>query len=173
MKRRVGALTVPKNVSVDNVFASCHAYTRDMDLTALINDCVCLKVRTAARAVTRVYDDALRPVGLRATQLSALVAVAASEAVSIAALSRLLGMDRSTLTRNLRPLEEKGLVALGPEGHHRSRTLSITSKGEQLVRKALPLWEKTQGRLRDELKKPHWTNFHAELDHVIKSAEAL
>ena len=144
-----------------------------MDLTALINDCACLKVRTAARAVTRFYDDAFRPIGLRATQLSVLVAVAFSEAVSIASLSRLLGMDRSTLTRNLRPLEEKHLVALGPEGHHRSRTLSITSKGEQLVRKALPVWEKTQQKLRDELKKPHWTNLHAELDHVIKSAEAL
>jgi DNA-binding MarR family transcriptional regulator len=82
-------------------------------------------------------------------------------------------MDRSTLTRNLGPLEEKGLVALGPEGHHRSRTLSITSRGDQLVRKALPIWEKTQQKLREELKKPHWTNLHTELDHVIKSAEAL
>jgi DNA-binding MarR family transcriptional regulator len=151
----------------------CHVYARDMDLTALINDCVCLKVRTASRAVTRIYDDAFRPVGLRATQLSVLVAVAFGEAVSIASLSRLLGMDRSTLTRNLRPLEEKGLVALGPEGHHRSRTLSITARGEQLVRKAMPLWEKIQEKVREELKKPHWTNLHAELDHVIKSVEAL
>ena len=139
----------------------------------MINECACLKVRTAARALTRFYDDAFRPVGLRVTQLSVLVAVAFSEAVSIASLSRLLGMDRSTLTRNLRPLEAKGLVALGPEGHHRSRTLSITSKGDQLVRKALPIWEETQQQLREELKKPHWTNLHAELDHVIKAADAL
>jgi DNA-binding MarR family transcriptional regulator len=144
-----------------------------MNLTALLHECACLKVRTAARAVTRLYDDAFRPVGLRATQLSVLVAVASSQAVSIASLSRLLGMDRSTLTRNLRPLEEKGLVALGPEGHHRSRTLNITSRGEQLVRKALPLWEKIQQKLREELKNPHWTNLHTELAHVIKSADAL
>jgi DNA-binding MarR family transcriptional regulator len=144
-----------------------------MDLTALISDCACLKVRTASRAVTRFYDDAFRPIGLRATQLTVLVAVTFGEAVSIAWLSRLLGMDRSTLTRNLRPLEQKGLVALGPEGHHRSRTLSVTSRGEQLVHKALPLWEKTQEKLREELKKPHWMNLHAELDHLIKSADAL
>jgi DNA-binding MarR family transcriptional regulator len=144
-----------------------------MDLNALISECACLKVRTASRAVTRFYDDAFRPVGLRATQLTVLVAVTFGEAVSIASLSRLLGMDRSTLTRNLRPLEDKGLVALGPEGHHRSRTLGVTSKGEQLVRKALPLWEKAQEKLREELKKPHWTNLHAELDHLIKSADAL
>lgn len=144
-----------------------------MDFTTLISECACLKVRTAARAVTRVYDDALRPVGLRATQLAVLVAVASSEAVSIASLSRTLGMDRSTLTRNLRPLEDEGLVILGAEGHHRSRTMTITAKGDQLVRKALPIWEKTQEKLREELKKTHWTNFHAELDHVIKSADAL
>src|SRR5215475_12616082 len=126
-----------------------------MDFTALIDDCACLKVRTAARVVTRVYDDAFRPVGLRATQLSVLVTVASSDAVSIASLARMLGMDRSTLTRNLRPLEEKGLVALGPEGKRRSRTLSITAKGKKLVSKALPLWEKIQEKLREELKKPH------------------
>jgi len=123
--------------------------------------------------VTKFYDNAFRPLGLRATQLSVLLAVAFSRAVSIASLSRMLGMDRSTLTRNLRPLEEKGLVALGPEGHHRSRTLSITSKGDQLVHKAVPLWEKTQQKLREQLRKPHWTNFHAELDHLINSAETL
>ena len=151
----------------------CHVYARDMDLNALIKECACLKVRTAARAVTRVYDDALRPVGLRGTQLSVLVAVAFGDAVSIASLSRLLGMDRSTLTRNLRPLEEQGLVKLGPESRHRSRTLTVTPKGEALVHKALPLWEKTQEKLRNELEKGHWVNLHSELDHVIKSADAL
>jgi DNA-binding MarR family transcriptional regulator len=159
--------------SFDNPAGPCHAYARYMDLAALITECACLKVRTAARAVTRVYDDALRPVGLRGTQLSVLVAVAFGDAVSIASLSRTLGMDRSTLTRNLRPLEEQELVVLGPETHHRSRTLGITQKGQQLVRKALPIWEKTQEKLRAELKQPHWTNLHAELDHVIKAAEAI
>ncbi len=144
-----------------------------MDLAARIRECACLRVRTAARSVTRLYDDALRPVGLRGTQLSVLVAVASSEAVSIASLSRLLGMDRSTLTRNLRPLEKKGVVALGPEGHHRSRTLSVTTKGLQLLQKALPLWEKTQAKLRKELKDAHWNTLQTELDHVIKTAEAL
>ena len=163
----------PLKKPFDKVSDRCDAYARDMNLAALINDCVCLKVRTAARAVTRVYDDALRPVGLRATQLSVLVAVAFGEAVSIVSLSRLLGMDRSTLTRNLRPLEDKGLVALGPEGHHRSRTLSTTARGDQLLRQALPLWQKTQHKLRAEVKQPHWVNLHAELDHVIKSAAAL
>src|SRR3954463_2834011 len=95
----------------------------------ILAECVCQSVRTAARAVTRAYDDALRPIGLRATQLLVLVAVAGDEAVSIASISRTLGMDRSTLTRNLRPLEKEGLVSIGSEGRHRSRTLKLTAKG--------------------------------------------
>ena len=64
----------------------------------------CHKVRMAARFITRAYDDILRPVGLRATQLSVLVAVAIDGAISITELAKFLGMDRTTLTRNLSPL---------------------------------------------------------------------
>src|SRR5262245_17482686 len=95
----------------------------------IIESCACLRTITAARAVTRVYDEALRPAGLRATQLSVLVAAAAEGAMSITALAKFMGMDRSTLTRNLRPLEKEGLIALGTEGWHRSRTLEITKAG--------------------------------------------
>jgi DNA-binding MarR family transcriptional regulator len=79
-------------------------------------------IRTAARAVTRAYDEALRPVGLRATQLSVLLAVAAEDPMSITALAKFMGMERSTLTRNLRPLEKEGLVTLGDEGWRRSNS---------------------------------------------------
>src|SRR5215472_7862470 len=96
----------------------------------IVANCACLKVRMAARAVTRAYDSALRPIGLRATQLSILVAVAIDGAISIAALAEFLGMDRTTLTRNLRPLQKQGLIAIGPEGWRRSRVLEITTKGK-------------------------------------------
>src|SRR5215831_14575682 len=105
----------------------------------IIANCACLKVQMAARAVTRAYDAALRPVALRATQLSVLVAVAIDGAISIAALADFLGMDRTTLTRNLRPLEKEGLIAIGPEGWRRSRVLEITTKGKSRLREALPL----------------------------------
>src|SRR5262249_28396256 len=91
-----------------------------------LDSCACHRVRTAARAVARAYDEALRPVGLRATQLSVLVAVAADDALSITALAKLMGMDRSTLTRNLRPLETEGLIKVGNEGWRRSRMLEVT-----------------------------------------------
>ena len=83
----------------------------------------------AARAVTRLYDEKLRDSGLRATQVSVLVAIAVDEVMSIAALAKFMGMDRSTLTRNLRPLERDGLVKLGSEGWRRSRTVEALFAG--------------------------------------------
>lgn len=124
----------------------------------------------AARAVTRAYDEALRPTGLRATQLSVLVAVSAQGAMSIAALADFLGMDRTTLTRNIRPLEEGGLIAVGLEGWRRSRTLEITKKGRLQMREALPLWEGVQGVLRRKLGERNWSFVHAGLDQLIRAA---
>ena len=141
--------------------------TSERDILA---NCACHRVRTAARAVTRAYDEALRPVGLRATQLSVLVATAADEALSITALANLLGMDRSTLTRSLRPLEAEGLITVGREGWRRSRTLEITEKGRSRLREALPLWEKAQRTLRRKLGDRRWDVIRNDLDDLIRAA---
>ena len=125
---------------------------------------------SAARAVTRAYDDALRPVGLRATQLAVLIAVGIEGAVSITALAKLMGMDRLTLTRNLRPLEREGLVAVGLEGWRRSRTLEITNNGRTRLREALPHWKRAQDTLRRKLGDQNWTRVHDDLDQLISAA---
>src|SRR5262249_9559840 len=117
----------------------------------MIQTCACHRIRMASRAVTRAYDEALRPIGLRATRASVLAAIAAEGAMSITALARVIGMDRSTLTRNLAPLEKEGLLSLGSEGWRRSRTLAITAKGRSRLEKAMPLWEEAQRRLRREI----------------------
>ncbi len=136
----------------------------------LLDSCACNKVRTAARAVTRAYDDALRPVGLRATQLSVMIAVETMDAVSIAALADVLGMDRSTLTRNLGPLVEEGLVALGNEGWRRSKSLKLTEKGRLRLRAAVPLWQKAQSALRDKLGERNLKAVYDGLDSLIEAA---
>ena len=124
----------------------------------------------AARSVTRMYDDTLRPVGLRATQLSVLVAVAIDGAISIAALAKFLGMDRSTLTRNLRPLVDQDLIAIGREGRYRSRTLEITKQGHARLRQAMPLWEKAQKTLKSKLGDANWAVMYRCLDGLILAA---
>ena len=103
----------------------------------IVNNCVCQKVRAAARSVTSAYDEALRPVRLRATQLAVLAAVGVDGSVSISALADQLGMDRTTLSRNLGPLKKGGLVDVGAEGWRRSRTLEITKKGRSRLREAV------------------------------------
>src|SRR5215470_15477484 len=97
-----------------------------IDSRELVDACACTRVRTAARLMTRVYDEALRPAGLNASQLAILSAVDLGEATSIAELSKRLAMDRSTLSRNLRPLERARWIRLGVEGWKRSRTVRVT-----------------------------------------------
>jgi DNA-binding MarR family transcriptional regulator len=133
----------------------------------MIDTCACHKIRMASRAVTRAYDDALRPVALRATQVSLLAAVALDGAMSITALAEAIGMDRSTLTRNLAPLEADGLLRVGGEGWRRSRTLAITAKGRARLEKAMPLWEAAQRRLRQELGGAQWDAVQGSLEHLI------
>jgi DNA-binding MarR family transcriptional regulator len=117
----------------------------------IVNNCVCHKVRVAARSVTNAYDAALRPVRLRATQLAVLAAVGVDGSISITALADELGMDRTTLSRNLGPLKKAGLINVGTEGWHRSRTLEITKKGRSRLTEAFPLWLKAQANLRRKL----------------------
>jgi DNA-binding MarR family transcriptional regulator len=132
--------------------------------------CACHKVRMAARAVTRLYDDTLRSSGLRATQLSVLVAVGIDDVTSITALAKFMGMDRSTLTRNLSPLEKEGLIRVGLEGWRRSRAVEITKKGRSRLREALPLWEKAQQTLMRKLGDRKWDVIRGDLDDLIREA---
>lgn len=134
----------------------------------MVNACVCHKVRCAARAVTRIYDAALRPTGLRATQLLVLVAISAEGALSITALADYMGMDRSTLTRNLRPLVKEGLVSLGLEGWRRSREVFVTQKGTQRMRQAVPYWARAQQSLRDKVEPASWLAASRTLDELAR-----
>jgi DNA-binding MarR family transcriptional regulator len=129
----------------------------------LLETCVCHKTRMAARVVTRAYDEALRPTGLRATQVSVLAAVGVRGAVSITSLADSLGMERTTLTRNLRPLEQKGYVQLAAEGRHRRRVLTLTSAGRSALFAALPLWEEAQRSLKQRLARQRWPVVHEAL----------
>jgi DNA-binding MarR family transcriptional regulator len=133
----------------------------------IVQNCACHRVRVAARAITRTYDDALRPAGLRATQFSVLVATGVDGAISITSLAEHMGMDRSTLTRNVRPLQRAGLISLGPEGWRRSRSVEITSKGRESIRKALPLWQRAHDGLKRRLGAAEWNGLRSRLDRLI------
>jgi DNA-binding MarR family transcriptional regulator len=118
---------------------------------AMLDRCLFQRTRAAARAVTRMYDDELRPSGLRATQANLLATVAAKGELSISALSEELGMDRTTLTRNLKPLEQRRLLAVSPEGRHRTPTVSLTPAGLAALPRIAALWEQAQTALERSL----------------------
>jgi DNA-binding MarR family transcriptional regulator len=123
---------------------------------SLLDTCLCHNARMASRVITRAYDEALRPMGLRATQVAVLAAVGARGALSIKSLADSLEMERTTLTRNLRPLEEQGHVAIAPEGRHRSRVLTLTKSGQAALLKALPLWQAAQQSAMQQLGDQRW-----------------
>jgi DNA-binding MarR family transcriptional regulator len=136
----------------------------------LLDNCMCHKTRMAARSITRAYDDALRTTGLRATQISVLAAVGAQGALSIQTLADTLGMDRTTLTRNLRPLEEQGFVILAPEARHRSRMLALAPAGHAVLLQALPLWEGVQRATQRRLGNRSWVEVQQALAELTAGA---
>lgn len=113
----------------------------------VVNECLALRSRMAARSVTRRFDEALRPLKLRVTQFTLLVAIEKSEQVSMSALADWLAMERTTLIRNIELLEKEGLVQLGPEGYRRIRSVDLTAKGRQVLEEALPVWQSVQEQL--------------------------
>jgi len=117
----------------------------------LPTSCLCTQLRRASRGVTRRYDDALAAVGLGAAQFSLLRHVQRLTQPSISVLADAMGLDRSTLGRNLRVLEEQGLVQLGEGRDLRAREVRLTEAGLQRIEQALPLWEQVQRELNARL----------------------
>jgi DNA-binding MarR family transcriptional regulator len=110
-------------------------------------DCNCFAVRSAARHVTQLYDQYLARVGLRTTQFSILAKLKRMGPLTINALARDMVMDRSTLGRNIQPLERDGLIAIeASASDRRAKVLRLTSSGEKRLHAALSAWSKAQER---------------------------
>ena len=116
-----------------------------------LGSCACFNLRKAARTVTQLYDDALRPTGLRATQLPILGVLFAHSPMTVHELSEATAIDRTTLTRSLKPLEREGLIHSRPGGDRRVRELLLTSKGKVRLERAYPVWLATQQQVRRRL----------------------
>ena len=118
---------------------------------ALIEVCLCHHTRRAARAVTRIFDEALLPVGLQASQFNILAAIGARDPTSVGELGRLLAMDRTTLSRNLKPLKEIGYITAEGGSGRRPDALTLTRDGSAILARASLLWRAAQGQLTQRL----------------------
>ena len=128
--------------------------------------CACFNVRKTARVITQLYDEALRPTGLRVTQFSLLMVTRSLEPIIVTRLAKMGAMDRTTLTRNLRPLEKQGLVRIEPGEDRRERQVMLTTRGQQALAKALPLWEKAQARVAEGFGRERLQRLYTELSDL-------
>lgn len=122
--------------------------------------------------MTQIYDEALRPSGLRATQLPLLTIVEASGPIGVTELAKALATDRTTLTRNLKPLLRQQLLEVADGTDRRQRPIVLTSMGRERLAQALPLWTGVQARLADGFGQARWQSLLGDLDEAVELARA-
>ena len=116
----------------------------DSELLRATRDCACLAARRHARLLTRRFDEHLRPHGLRSTQFSVLAALQQTGDVALGELAERLGLERTTLTRSVGILEDRGWVTTIPDADARKRRLTIAPAGRDRLMRALPAWQRAQ-----------------------------
>lgn len=141
------------------------------DRRAAAEECACFKLRKAARAITRLYEHFLQPCGLKATQFSLVVTLSRTGPITVARLADRMELERTTLTRNLRPLETRSLLEIVPGEDRRTRVVVLTTAGRQLLSKALPLWRAAQAEMVSRLGQPRWNDLRELLDTTVDLAK--
>lgn len=131
-----------------------------------MENCVCFNLRRVSRAVTQFYDAELRRHGIRPTQTPILTALAAKSSWNMEDLSAVLGMERTTLVRNLRPLQREKWVAVAGGGRGSKVALSITARGRQELEKFAPAWRSAQRAIVQTLGEERWSSVLADLERA-------
>ncbi len=138
-------------------------------LQHLAQNCAGINLRRASRAVTHYYDRQLLEVcDLRATQVPLLVILYLAGPQTINAMAERLDLDRTTLSRNLKPLEERGLLAVTPGEDQRARMVTLTPAGAEVLLKALPVWEAAQADVVQTLGEARFQNLLADLSRLAE-----
>lgn len=142
-----------------------HIMAKQLDLSVMEN-CVCFNLRWVSRAFTQFFESQLRHHDLLPTQTPILGALAARPGANMAELSDWLGMDRTTLVRNLRPLERDGLLKANGKGRGGKVTLTITPEGKSALAKLMPEWRAVQRKVIKTLGEERWTAILSDLERA-------
>jgi len=168
-------MTLPsdQNKSIDRITLNVyiHFMKKQLDLTSVEN-CTCFNVRRISRVITQFFDAEVRRHGIRPTQTPILRALQAKNGWGMAELSEWLGMERTTLLRNLRPLQRDGLVQAKGGGRGGHVELEITAKGRTAVAKTLPAWRSAQDKVVALLGKERWSAIISDLQDVATKLKA-
>ena len=130
----------------------------------VLRNCICFNLRRVTRIITQHYNAELRRQGIRSTQTPILQALCLKDSWTMAELSEMLGMDRTTLVRNLRPLERDGLLQNSGGGHGVQVEVSITAKGRKQVEKFTPAWRAAQDKILHTLGEENWASLLDQLE---------
>src|SRR5947199_2607667 len=135
-----------------------------------LSPCVCSTLRMVSRAVTQLYDDILRPSGLRVTQFSILGAIARLGAANLRQLEYMLAIDQTTLTRSLNLLERDRVIERVPHPDGRIKAMTLTSKGRKALEAARPLWTQAQAKVLREVGTKSWADAQRRLAYLFHVA---
>src|SRR2546426_9019152 len=135
-----------------------------------LSPCVCNTLRMVTRVVTQLYDDCLRPSGLRVTQFSILAAIARLGESSLKQLEASLAIDQTTLTRSLGLLERDGVIERASHPDGRIKAMRLTAKGRRALDVARPLWMRVQDKVLRELGTKAWARAQRRLAHLLHVA---
>jgi len=135
--------------------------------------CGCATLRRAARAVTQLYDEALRPQGMRITQFTILQVLDRVGTITQGGLGEVLAMDSTTLSRTLKLMEREGDIAGVPGEDRRERYWRLTRKGRAQMERGLSAWDEVQARLKKSLGPQHWAELVKVLDQAADAASRL
>ena len=113
-------------------------------IDTIASTCIAVRLRLLNRVVTNLYDDALRPLGLKVSQLNILVVTAKLGLAQPAKVCDILHLDTSTLSRNVKPLQAHGWLEVVPGEDARTQPFRLTPQGRRLIEKAVPAWEEAQ-----------------------------
>ena len=142
----------------------------EMTRQELLARCACFDLRKATRAVSRLYDDRLRPLGLNITQYSLLRVIETEPQISVSTLGRYMVMDRTSVTRALAPLERDRLIRSRVGSDKRKRIVSLTKKGTRLIADAKPRWDEAQKIFLDLIGDQRWTVMRGLLKDTARVA---
>ena len=142
-----------------------HIVKKQLDMTAVEN-CACFNVRRVSRVITKFFDSEVRRHGLRPTQAPILRALQAKDSWGMAELSEWLGMERTTLLRNLRPLQRDGLARANGAERGGHVELEITEKGRAALTRLHPAWRSAQDKVVAILGKERWSSMIRDLQEV-------
>ncbi len=133
------------------------------------NGCLATRVRQLSRIVTRVYDDAMRPLGITGSQFTLLTQLGQQDGITAVEIGFTLDIEKSTLSRNLKRLLALGLIEMDPPAGRRGRGLHLTPKGQAMIKDAYPVWHQAQHRALGIL----GADSCVMLDKLLRDAEKL